>query len=377
MLKTRLLPSLATSALVLGLIANAALAKEVRISYHGAPKHPTVTGGYKPFMKAVEKATNGEITFKLFTGGALLSARAAAEGLRDGVADMATVVPPYHPSEFPSLQPIADMSMFGTTAPAMAAAVSEYALLHCKPCIQEVEARGLVYLGDSSTTGYGLITKTPINSLAQLKGLKIRAGGASFDRWVRFVGGTPVNTTSSEMYDAMSRGQVDAAIHSISALRAFSLADVATDMTLLPLGVYHVMSPFMVGRKFWRSLTDSQRKAFWDAAPLGNIRVAMEFAKQDAKVRKTLEGKGFKFHAPSAELVKNREAFLANELKAVAEVAKTRHKVADADERLALFAKLVDKWTKAFEPMGDDAAAMAALLKSEVFDKVDPNQLGK
>src|SRR3546814_20907787 len=54
------------------------------------------------------------LTFKLFTGGALLGAKATLDGVRDGVADVGHVAYTYFPASFPRAQLLNELSMVGT-----------------------------------------------------------------------------------------------------------------------------------------------------------------------------------------------------------------------------------------------------------------------
>src|SRR5439155_949031 len=88
-------------------------------------------------FKAVEQQSNGSLKFRQFLAGSLLEAKGLLGGVRDGVADVGQVTLTYHPAEFPHAQLVADFALYGGDAMVVAAAVTEFNLFHCPPCLAE------------------------------------------------------------------------------------------------------------------------------------------------------------------------------------------------------------------------------------------------
>jgi TRAP-type mannitol/chloroaromatic compound transport system substrate-binding protein len=61
----------------------------------------------------------------------------------------------------------------------------------------------------------GIRTNEPINSLSDLKGMKIRMGGLMAGKILQEFGGTPVSIAIAELYEALRRGTLDGAEYSI------------------------------------------------------------------------------------------------------------------------------------------------------------------
>jgi TRAP-type C4-dicarboxylate transport system substrate-binding protein len=74
---------------------------------------------------------------------------------------------------------------------------------------------------------FSLFTTKPVNSLADLRGLKIRFSGAPQANLINALGATPVNIPSGEQYAALEKGIVDGVITSLAAVKAFKLQEVA------------------------------------------------------------------------------------------------------------------------------------------------------
>lgn len=349
---------------------------EIRISSWVAPKHPVNYGGYEPFMEAVEQASGGDISFRLFMGGALLSAKATLPGIRDGIADTGVVAFTYHPAEFPHAQLIADLAMLSADPVATAAAVTEFNMLHCKPCLDELMAQDLVYTGTYATAPFVIIGSRKIETAADLDGARIRTPGSIWDRWTASVGAVPVNLPASDMYESLERGIADLVLQPIAALRSYSLWDVARHATLLDLGTYHSLSLLGYSSYTWRDLTTAQRRLLLDYAPVALVGVTKAYTDLDADViRESDAGKTEIIDATDA-LLQNKAHFIAADLPQVIDIARGQHGIADPEALIASYTALLEKWQSIMTPLAGDTDGMIAVLRTEIFDKVDPAAYG-
>jgi TRAP-type C4-dicarboxylate transport system substrate-binding protein len=73
------------------------------------------------------------------------------------------------------------------------------------------------------------------NSIEELKGMKILAGGRSVSRIVNLIGAVPITTTPAEVYDGLNRGLGSGTVTTWSGLEQFKLADLIK---------YHLEMPF-------------------------------------------------------------------------------------------------------------------------------------
>src|SRR3546814_12360090 len=102
--------------------------------------------------------------------------------------------------------------------------------------------------------------------------MKLRAGGSLWDRFATFVGATGVNVPSSEMYEALSRGILDAAMYAVGGLKTHGLADVAKQVVMLNLGSFRDGNLYSFNRDTWTKLTTAQRDAVFKAIPVAQVR---------------------------------------------------------------------------------------------------------
>ena len=372
---TPLVGALSAAALALAALP-AAAQTTVRASSWHPPQHPGVTGGFEPFIKHVEEATEGSLTFDFWNGGSLLGATDTLPGVRNGIADIGVLALTYFPAEFPHAQMISDLAMLSDNPPAIAAAGTEFVVLHCKPCREDFTKQGLVFTSSYSTTPYTLISKELIESPEGLKGKTYRSAGTVWDRWVDYVGGTAVNVSSAEMFEALDRGGVDVAIFSPAALKAFSLWDVAKYDVMLPLGTYAAMSLFTINQGFWNDLTEDQRRAILDGAAVGSMGVTYGYMGDDEEALAAAAEHGVKIVEPSQALLDQQKAFVEADLANIEQIAKERYGVENPAELIATYRELLKKWERISEEVGGEREKMIEKMQTEIFDKVDVSTYG-
>jgi TRAP-type C4-dicarboxylate transport system substrate-binding protein len=374
-LRARFTQLLAAGALAL--LATTAFSKTtIRASSWHPPKHPGVVGGYIPFMDYVKEASKGDIDFKFWSGGALLGAKDTLPGIRNDVADIGVLALTYFPAEFPYFQLISDLAMLSSNPPAVAAAVTELVALHCAPCRKDFTDKGLVFTSSYSTTPYTLIAKTPLKTTEDLKGKKFRSAGTVWDRWTEHVGGTSVNVSAAEMFEALDRGGVDVAVFSPSALQSFSLWDVAKYDVMLPLGTYAAMSLFTMNQDFWKDLTDEQRRILLNGSAVGAMGVTFGYMKSDESAMKLAKDHQVTIVEPSKELLEQRETFIENDLVKVAAIAKDRYGINDAEKWIKQYRELLKKWEGIVEKTGEDRQQLVKAMQDEIYAKIDPSTYG-
>lgn len=362
---------LATSLCCLALTAGIATAKDVNFASFQPPKSAAVTDGLEPFAARVEAATNGELHFSVFSGGALLGARNTVEGLRNGIAQMGQIVFGYHPAEFPSSVMIADMAMYGEYPPAVAAAVTEYVLMHCESCQKEYAAEGIVVLGLTSTPPYVLIGNTDLSDLSNLSGLRVRTPGALWDRWATSFGATPVNMPSSDMYEGLSRGALDVVLQPVGSLKSHSFWDIAKDVTVTNLGTYRAWGVFAAGEGFWSGLSDEQKKLMISEAAYGVIEASLGYMKLDDQALAEAAEHEVRIHEPTEAHKAAMAEFIEADRTNILSKARDQLHLPDAEERLETFTGLIAKWDEKFAPIHGDLDAMAAMLQETIGSEID------
>lgn len=367
---------LIAAGLVAGMSAGVS-AKELKASVHLPPKNNTVADGWEPFAEQVKAQTNGELTVKLFLGGSLLGPKAASEGIRDGVVDLGYVIVGYHPAEFPHTAFINDMAAIGTNAVVVTAATSELILTQCEPCLADYRKRGNVYTGSYAVPPMVIMSTKMIESPDDIKGLKIRSAGAAWDNFVNAVGATPVNVPSSEQYEAMSRGVVDASFHVAASLKTYGLWDMTKDVLLVDVGAYRAINTFAFNPESWAELTDDQRRIVLEAASDANFGIAAGYINTDQAALKESEEKGIRVQKISDAFKAIRTDYVSREKAGLVAKGKETRGVANPEPLIQKMSELVDKWTAIYEETGGDVDAIRERFKSDVIARIDVSTYGK
>ncbi|MCH9675151.1 MAG: C4-dicarboxylate TRAP transporter substrate-binding protein [Gammaproteobacteria bacterium] len=317
----------------------------------------------------IEARSNGALSSEVFYG-SLLNLKQSLTGLRDGIADSALVVPGYHPAELPQTNLIVDLAMLGQNAIVLSAAVSEY-MFSCAECLAESEANGSVFVAMTANAPYMLQTTEPMITLDSLKGKKIRSFSA-FGRWVEYMGGIKMSLSANDIYDALSRGTLDANLHPATELYNLNFKDVAKYITRLPLGTYNG-NQFNFNTKTWRGLTTEQRRLLLDMYAEGAALTTVQFQTFNDEILNTkAAADGIKVLEPSPELVAATQKFIAEDMANMDAMAKKNYSINDAPARIERFRGLVEKWRGLLKTIDtSDVAAVTALYKKEIWDKVN------
>lgn len=166
--------------------------------------------------------------------GALYNFQNTLEGIQDGLADIGWVGTLWEPNKLP-LQNVTFYAPFATDNLQHLMEIQNE-LQSSIPALNEQWAKyNQVYLGSQVIDGYVLITKEPINSIADLKGKKLYTPGA-IALWLEGTGAIGVNGGLPVYYNGIKTGVVDGAILPGSSILPFKLHEVAPYVTDARLG---------------------------------------------------------------------------------------------------------------------------------------------
>ncbi|MFY0634038.1 MAG: C4-dicarboxylate TRAP transporter substrate-binding protein [Vannielia sp.] len=353
-------------------LAGMASAEELRIA-SGTVSKNALNGGMDRFAALIEEKTEGAYTGKVFPG-TLLTFAEMLNGVRDGVVDVGFNIPAYARAEFPQTNFLSDMSTANADPLVMMGAINEY-MLTCAPCLAEFEAKNHVFLGFAPLGPYYLMSQEKIATMEDFAGKSIRGVGP-FGRWVDAMGGKSVVVTASDVYEALNQGQIDGNTQGLDTLKSQSFGEIVDYVLNVPIGLYLGSAMYDVNRDRWDGLSDAHKRAFMDAAAEGLAWTVINYYAENAVFLDDPASGGVELVEPDAALAAASEAFQIGDLDTVAAQAIADYGIADANERVTQLRELVIKWeglVAGIDPKDTEAAG--ALLKSEVFDKIDPADL--
>ena len=145
--------------------------------------------------------------------------------------------------------------------------------------------------------------KTPVRSLDDIKGKRVRVVGFEATEALEEYGAAPVRIPSSELYLAMQRGTVDAAVANVDTIIGRSLHEQAGAVYQLPITGYS--SGIFMLRDRWDALSEEEKQALQEAAQWYDEN-ATRVAKQEIYPEKfwpQVEKEGVEVIEPDAQTV--------------------------------------------------------------------------
>jgi TRAP-type transport system periplasmic protein len=330
-----------------------------------------------PFLQNTEKQSKGSLTWKYLPGNQIVSVRSALKGLRDGLIDAGMVIPVFARRDMINNNIIYDTIHLGHDDPiAAAGAAHETIMLNCPNCVAEYKKFNAILLSSFAGASNVMVCRKPVKTLADIKGLKVRGGGAA-NRMVKALGGVPVNVPPQELAIALERGGLDCSLQALNWMLSFGIHDIAKHVIDHPMGSSRGLGLIVMNRKTWKGLTKAQRRLLWDHAPLASARaVADSYVNFDDFYRKNIgPKKGVKFYKAGDDIKGAIAKMMVNEDAAIVSVIK-KQGAKNPAKVLAAFKANLAKWRKFSQTeIKGDANAYGRVLKREIYDKLDPEKL--
>ena len=167
----------------------------------------------------LEKRTDGGLTLDIGWGQAFCKQTEAPDATRTGAVDTGIIML-YIPKANPfQAAPYASSLMFAGLETGESAAVYMKLAEKFPEAQKEVEERmNQKWLCAYDLPAYGLISSKEVKGLEDIKGLKVRVAGKPITECYKAVGAVPISMSSSEVYDGLSKGVLDATVCSSSVI---------------------------------------------------------------------------------------------------------------------------------------------------------------
>ena len=363
-------------AALLALGVNVVEARELTFAIGHPPGSYLIAGG-EAFAETIEAETGGSLTAKIFPM-SLLSMAETSAGLREGMADMGTVMSTYFTAEFPHTNMILDSSMMlGDMGPeatavaglAYAPAMAEFVMTKCPECSAEFAAENQVYTGAAGTPGYALNCTKPVVTLEDLAGARLRIGGANWARWSGAVGATPVTMSGNEMLEALAQGVLDCIILSVPDVQNVGMGESGKHITTGAPGGVYVASLTNMNLDTWNDLSEDERRAVMKGAARASAISTWAYQAGEKSVLSKVEADGVTVHEADPAVIAKTAEFIAADRAALVEIYAEKG-VSRGEEMLADFEELLVKWVGLTQEIAD-ADALADLYWAELYSKVD------
>ena len=193
-----------------------------------------------------------------------------------------------------------------------------------------LEPYGLHFIGATTPGLEAFVSKVPIDSVADLKGVKMRAPEGLVQQVFAAAGAAPVNLPGSEVFTALDKGVIEAADYTVfSTNQAQGLNDIA------PHPIYpgfHSMPlvEISMNKARWDALPDDIKSAFEETVhDFSRHQVAVLAERDQAAVAAAKAGGKITVHNWSADERAKFRAIATGEWKKVAERSANAQKVYD------------------------------------------------
>jgi TRAP-type C4-dicarboxylate transport system substrate-binding protein len=212
----------------IGLVAAAALpvhAQEVTLKVHFflPPTSFASTLFIQPWCDKVARESNQKLKCQLYPSMQLGGTPPQLyDQVRDGVADVVWTLPGYTAGRFPSVEAF-ELPFMMQSPEATSKALWDFVQLHAQNEFKDVKPLAFHVHGDGAFHMAG----KPVRSLADLRGLKLRAPTRLTNKFIAMLGATPVSMPVPQVGDALSKGVIDGAVVPYEVVPSVKLQELA------------------------------------------------------------------------------------------------------------------------------------------------------
>jgi TRAP-type C4-dicarboxylate transport system substrate-binding protein len=263
-----------------------AVAEPIKLSYANFPPAPTFPCvQMERWKKEVEKRTGGKVSIDTYPGGTLLGAKNMMDGVIAGQADIGCLVMAYQPGRFV----VTNATSLPLGIPN--SRVGSLVLWDLYQKYQPKEFADVKVLTMFTTAPTNIMSKVPVKTLEDIKGLDLRASGGAaqiLGAW----GANPVGMPMPATVEALQKGVVKGLYSSLEVMKDFKFAETCKYVTLTDTVIY----PFAVVMNIdsWNKLPKDVQKvmdglrveqAEWTGNYMDNhVQEAIKWSKQTQNV---------------------------------------------------------------------------------------------
>lgn len=236
-------------------IAGPAFAEPVYLKLASpAPGPAPINTVFAEWAQTVTEASNGSLVVEFVPGGVLGKEGQLFDRVAMGVIDMAWDFQGYYPGKYPKSGVVEQPFQFQTAEQGSRALQK----LHDDGLLAG-EYDDVAVLGLFTFPNASVMLANPLDNLSDLGGRKITAQNPTMQAAVGALGAVPLNIGIPEWYQALSRGAIDGAIVTFTAVPAFRLNEVMKFYVDVSLGGNPAM--FVMNKSSFESLSEGARNA--------------------------------------------------------------------------------------------------------------------
>lgn len=229
--------------------------------------------GTQAWIEKVEELSEGQIEIDFYPGEQLGKGADTLDLVRTGLADIGNVSQGYVSG---TMQLSSVVSLPGLMDSVPQSTKASFELISSSPVLEkDFLENGVRPLLSYTSTAYEFwTTEKKVETVEDLKGLKIRTSGGSANIHIEAVGATPTSISAPEQYEALERNVIDGTLFTINSIPSYNLQEVVNYATVGAGGGPNLGLVF-INEEVWQSLPEHLQEVMLQATEI----VLDEFSK--------------------------------------------------------------------------------------------------
>jgi len=304
-MKLKLVTSLSTVALLTAGIQAPASAQQRTVTLRVADPYPAghhiITYGVTPWFEDITKRTGGSIKIEYYPSQQLGKAKDLLSLANTGVADIIGIGPSYVGDKMPLSEVATLPANFRTPCEGTAA----YRVIATNGvAAADFTSNKMRLLWGVVMAPYQIFSaRQPINSAADVKGLKLRSNGGAMDIMATTLGAVPVRMAAQDTYQALSQRTLDGLIFPTTSIPSYDLTSLIKHATL-GANLGNFVGVYAISERGWAKLDAAQQKALMEASDHMFSTYCKDLLTYENQVIDKLKAAGVNFNELSEETLK-------------------------------------------------------------------------
>lgn len=227
---------------------------------------------YEEMAAKVSKASNGQLKIKIFSAGQLVPFPEVIKAVKSRTLDMASLVTGFH-DELQLADLLNGIPMGWSNLDEAMMITYKVQNGRINELIKEDLAnQGVAYIGNQWVGSVALLSKKPVQTIDDFKGLKVDCIGKITQTWIKNMGGEPYTIPVEEAYTSMATGIVDAEFSgSAGYYEAIGFRETA-QYYHKPYPINAMIVPIAINQEIWESMPNNLKEILRSAL----VELAME-----------------------------------------------------------------------------------------------------
>ena len=269
--------------------------------------HPLVKNQFLPWGNELASRTAGGVKVTMYYSNALAGDKVAYDAVKEGIADISSVVPSGFPERFP-LAKLFELPVIYSSGVVSSKAIPDMWAQYPQ-FLEQYSDYKMLWAGTNDVAQVLSPLPEPVKTLEELQGQVVASYMGAKTALVEALGGSPETTTGPELYSMYERKVIDREICNIAFIPSFNQHEVLGYITLVGLGSDYLQIIMNVDK--YNSLPSDVRKVIDEISPPYGLAMGAMFESSAAEVLALLRADYPEitiYELPAAERAKWAEA---------------------------------------------------------------------